>query len=122
TLDPPHPHGWLGPSDDRQPGTDEELRADTRLGNPIPPTAAPHRISWQAAPMSLVLRTAAYTDIGLGRSNNEDSAAAGLRLAVVADGIGGMPAGEQASAVVVRQLCLLDPDAALARPLPDTTP
>ena len=78
--------------------------------------------------MSLTLRTAAYTDIGHGRANNEDSAAAGPRLAVVADGIGGMPAGEQASAVVVRQLCLLDPDAVPARPLPesadatDTTP
>jgi Serine/threonine protein phosphatase len=72
--------------------------------------------------MSLVLRSAAYTDIGHGRSNNEDSAAAGPRLAVVADGIGGMPAGEQASAVVVRQLCLLDPDAVPARPLPDSTP
>lgn len=72
--------------------------------------------------MSLVLRAAAFTDIGLGRTNNEDSAAAGPRLAVVADGIGGMPAGEQASAVVVRQLCLLDPGATMARPLPDQTP
>ncbi len=72
--------------------------------------------------MSLVLRTAAFTDIGLGRTNNEDSACAGPRLAVVADGIGGMPAGEQASAVVVRQLALLDPDAQPAQPLPDTTP
>jgi protein phosphatase len=89
---------------------DEELRADTRLA------------TWQAAPMSLVLRAAAFTDIGLGRTNNEDSAAAGPRLAVVADGIGGMPAGEQASAVVVRQLGLLDPAATPARPLPDSTP
>lgn len=72
--------------------------------------------------MSVVLRSAAYTDIGLGRANNEDSAAVGPRLAAVADGIGGMPAGEQASAVVVRQLSLLDPEATPARPLPDTTP
>jgi protein phosphatase len=72
--------------------------------------------------MSLMLRTAAYTDIGLGRPNNEDSAIAGPRLAAVADGIGGMPAGEQASAVVVRQLARLDPDATPARPLPDSTP
>jgi protein phosphatase len=72
--------------------------------------------------MSLVLRSAAFTDIGLGRSNNEDSACAGPRLAVVADGIGGMPAGEQASAVVVRQLALLDPRALPAQPLPDSTP
>jgi protein phosphatase len=72
--------------------------------------------------MSLVLRSAAFTDIGLGRSNNEDSACAGPRLAVVADGIGGMPAGEQASAVVVRQLAMLDPQAVPAQPLPDSTP
>jgi protein phosphatase len=72
--------------------------------------------------MSLALRASAFTDIGLGRKNNEDSAAVGPRLAVVADGIGGMPAGEQASAVVVRQLCLLDPAATQARPLPDQTP
>jgi protein phosphatase len=72
--------------------------------------------------MTLALRSAAYTDIGLGRSNNEDSAAVGPRLAVVADGIGGMPNGEQASAVVVRQLSLLDARATPARPLPDNTP
>jgi protein phosphatase len=72
--------------------------------------------------MSLVLRSAAFTDIGLGRANNEDSACAGPRLAVVADGIGGMPAGEQASAVVVRQLAMLDPKASPAQPLPDSTP
>jgi protein phosphatase len=72
--------------------------------------------------MSLVLRSAAYTDIGLGRANNEDSACAGPRLVAVADGIGGMPAGEQASAVVVRQLSLLDPLATPAWPLPDRTP
>jgi protein phosphatase len=72
--------------------------------------------------MTLVLKAAAFTDIGLGRANNEDSACAGPRLAVVADGIGGMPAGEQASAVVVRQLALLDPRAVPAQPLPDITP
>jgi protein phosphatase len=72
--------------------------------------------------MSLVLRAAAYTDIGLSRSNNEDSAYAGPRLAVVADGIGGMPAGEQASAVVARALAGLDAQATPARPLPDNTP
>ncbi|HEY7225516.1 MAG TPA: protein phosphatase 2C domain-containing protein [Micromonosporaceae bacterium] len=68
------------------------------------------------------LRSAAFTDIGLGRSNNEDSALAGPRLAVVADGIGGMPNGEQASAVVARQLAMLDPGARPARPLPESTP
>jgi PPM family protein phosphatase len=64
--------------------------------------------------MSLVLRVAAVTDIGLSRMNNEDSAYAGPRLAVVADGIGGMPAGELASAMVVRELAPLDPGGAMA--------
>ncbi len=71
--------------------------------------------------MSMVFRSAAFTDIGLGRSNNEDSACSGPRLAVVADGIGGMPMGEQASAIVVRQLALLDPLAVPARALADVT-
>jgi len=67
--------------------------------------------------MSLVLRAAAVTDIGLSRMNNEDTAYAGVRLAVVADGIGGMPAGELASALVVRELAPLDPAGAMAVPL-----
>jgi serine/threonine protein phosphatase PrpC len=64
--------------------------------------------------MSLVLRAAAVTDIGLSRMNNEDSAYAGPRLAAVADGIGGMPAGELASALVIRELAPLDPAGAMA--------
>ncbi len=67
--------------------------------------------------MSLVLRAAAVTDIGLSRMNNEDSAYAGPRLIVVADGIGGMPAGELASAIVVRELAPLDPRGAMAVPI-----
>jgi PPM family protein phosphatase len=66
--------------------------------------------------MSLVLRTAAVTDIGLSRMNNEDAAIAGPRLAAVADGIGGMPAGELASALVIRELASLDRNGAMARP------
>ena len=63
--------------------------------------------------MSLVLHSAAVTDIGLGRANNEDSVHSGVRLVAVADGIGGMPAGELASAIVIRELAPLDelPDA-----------
>ncbi len=72
--------------------------------------------------MSLVLRAAAVTDIGLSRMNNEDSAYAGPRLAVVADGIGGMPAGELASAIVVRELAPLDPGGAMAMPLNGVEP
>jgi PPM family protein phosphatase len=58
--------------------------------------------------MSLVLHSAAVSDIGLGRANNEDSAYSGSRLIAVADGIGGMPAGELASAIVIRELTPVD--------------
>jgi protein phosphatase len=58
--------------------------------------------------MSLALRSVVVTDPGLIRSNNEDSAFAGARLIVVADGIGGLPAGELASEIVVRGLRDLD--------------
>jgi len=54
--------------------------------------------------MSLALHSAVVTDPGLIRSNNEDSAFAGARLIVVADGIGGLPAGELASDIVIRGL------------------
>ena len=54
--------------------------------------------------MSLALRSVTVTDPGLIRSNNEDSAFAGARLILVADGIGGLPAGELASDIVVRGL------------------
>lgn len=58
--------------------------------------------------MSPILRTAAATHVGLVRTNNEDSWHAGDRLLVVADGVGGMPAGEFASAIVVRAFAPLD--------------
>jgi protein phosphatase len=63
---------------------------------------------WQAASMTLGLRTAVVTDLGLIRSNNEDAAHAGQRLLAVADGIGGAPAGELASDIVIRALRSLD--------------
>ena len=55
--------------------------------------------------MSLTLHSALVTDLGLIRQNNEDSAFAGSRLLVIADGVGGAPAGEDASALVIRGLC-----------------
>jgi PPM family protein phosphatase len=58
--------------------------------------------------MSLVFRAAAVTDLGLVRSNNEDALYAGQRLIAVADGIGGAPAGELASDLVIRALAALD--------------
>lgn len=54
--------------------------------------------------MSLTLHSSLVTDLGLIRQNNEDSAFAGARLLVIADGVGGAPAGEDASALVVRGL------------------
>jgi protein phosphatase len=58
--------------------------------------------------MSLSLRAAVATDVGLIRGNNEDSAFIGSRLIAVADGIGGMPAGELASDLVIAELAPLD--------------
>ena len=51
--------------------------------------------------MSLALRSAARSDVGLVRSGNEDSGYAGDTLLVVADGMGGHAAGELASATAI---------------------
>src|SRR5262245_12062445 len=67
--------------------------------------------------MSLALHAAAVTDIGLVRTNNEDSVHAGRRLIAVADGIGGMPAGELASEMVIKSVARLDQDPAPADPI-----
>jgi PPM family protein phosphatase len=58
--------------------------------------------------MSLILRAVAATDVGLARDNNEDSVYVGRRLLVVADGMGGLPAGELASDILVRTLAVVD--------------
>jgi protein phosphatase len=55
--------------------------------------------------MSISLRYAARTDIGLGsKSRNEDSGFAGSDLLVLADGMGGHAAGDRASSTVVAEL------------------
>ncbi len=58
--------------------------------------------------MSLAVRAAVVTDPGLVRTNNEDSAYAGRLLFAVADGIGGLPAGEVASEIAIRAFAALD--------------
>ena len=58
--------------------------------------------------MSLRLKTAVVSDLGLIRSNNEDAAFAGQRVLAVADGIGGAPAGEVASDIVIKALQALE--------------
>jgi PPM family protein phosphatase len=72
--------------------------------------------------MTLALRYAVRSDVGLLREGNEDSAYAGPRLLVIADGMGGHAAGEVASAVAIAALAGLDhpmPDADLLDPLAD---
>jgi PPM family protein phosphatase len=58
--------------------------------------------------MTLVLRYAVGSDVGLLREGNEDSAYAGPRLLAVADGMGGHAAGEVASALTIASIAELD--------------
>jgi PPM family protein phosphatase len=58
--------------------------------------------------MTLVLRYAVRSDVGLLREGNEDSAYAGPRLLAVADGMGGHAAGEVASAMTIASMAELD--------------
>ncbi|MFL6138917.1 MAG: PP2C family protein-serine/threonine phosphatase [Frankiaceae bacterium] len=60
--------------------------------------------------MTIALRYAARSDVGLLRDGNEDSMYAGPRLLAIADGMGGHVAGEVASSVVIATLAHLDED------------
>jgi serine/threonine protein phosphatase PrpC len=69
--------------------------------------------------MSLILRAVAASDVGLVRGNNEDAVHVGERLLVVADGMGGLPAGELASEILVRALAVVDKQPESGEPLQD---
>lgn len=60
--------------------------------------------------MNLTLRYAARSDRGLVRDGNQDSVYAGPRLLAVADGMGGMAAGDVASNIVIATIAPLDED------------
>ncbi|MDT5024492.1 MAG: family protein phosphatase, partial [Micromonosporaceae bacterium] len=60
--------------------------------------------------MTLTMRYAARSDRGLIRHGNQDSVYAGPRLLAVADGMGGMAAGDVASNIVIGALAHLDDD------------
>ncbi len=58
--------------------------------------------------MAIEFHFATRSDVGLVRKNNQDSAYAGTRLLVVADGMGGAAGGDIASSVVIAHLAPLD--------------
>src|SRR5262245_53190539 len=99
----------------RGPRLDERHLPRSAEGHPSDARPArstgPHRQDRPGvAQMSLALRYAVQSDVGLLREGNEDSAYAGPHLLAIADGMGGHAAGEVASAVAIATLAPLDAD------------
>ncbi len=69
--------------------------------------------------MSLAFHFAARSDVGMVRTNNEDSGYAGPHLLAMADGMGGHAGGEVASSTVVGALVSLDGEALSAAEAPE---
>ena len=61
--------------------------------------------------MTVALSYAARSDVGLVRSNNQDSGFAGPHLLMVADGMGGHAGGDVASSIAVATMAPLDDEA-----------
>jgi serine/threonine protein phosphatase PrpC len=68
-------------------------------------------------PSMMILRIAAASDRGLAREINEDAVHAGSALIAVADGMGGLPAGEVASEIAIRSLAALEAESAAVDPI-----
>jgi len=68
--------------------------------------------------MTLLLRFATHSEIGLVRKNNQDSGYASPHLLLVADGMGGAAAGDLASAVAVEVIREVDGPTAAEQMLP----
>ena len=67
--------------------------------------------------MPFAFHYAARSDVGMVRSNNEDSAYAGPHLLALADGMGGHAGGDVASSTVIAGLVSLDDEALSGRDL-----
>jgi len=61
--------------------------------------------------VTIALRYAARSDVGLVRANNQDSGFAGPHLLMIADGMGGHAGGDIASSIAVATMAPLDEEA-----------